>query len=149
MFKQIKKLLGLLAVPALLLVGTLALAGNTGSVDSFATAAAVEYKSPLTSVTAGADGFTAEKTKALISNVTNIVAFIAISAAVIFIIIGAFQWLSGNEKDGKTNVRNAVIGLVIILLAYVIVQLLAQFIGGLTGSTAKDDSSKLLQTGGN
>ena len=142
MFSQIKKILGLLAVPALLLVGTLALAGNTGTVDTYATA---NYKEPLTAV--GKDkGFTADETQKLVQNIVNIVTFIGISAAVIFIVIGAFQWLSGNEKSGKENVRNAVIGLVIILLAYVIVQLLVQFIGGIAGpkaaSTSADGISK-------
>ncbi|MEJ0021719.1 MAG: pilin [Candidatus Doudnabacteria bacterium] len=54
--------------------------------------------------------------------------------AVLFIIIGGFQYITsaGNEElaeRGKKNLQNAVIGIVIIVLSYVIVRVVSTFFG--------------------
>ena len=139
MFSQIKKILGLLAVPALLLVGTLALAGNTGTVDSFAQTNA-DYKQPNKAVSASETGYNAAAVRSTVQTITNIAAFIVAAIAVILIIVGAFQWLSGNEKEGKQRVTNAVVGLVIVFFAYFLVQFLVNFLTGLGGGSATDNT---------
>jgi hypothetical protein len=64
----------------------------------------------------------------IIVAVTNIILGIAGAVAILFIIVGGFQYiLSGaNEelaKRGKSTLRNAVIGLVIIVLSYTVVSI--------------------------
>ncbi len=67
----------------------------------------------------------------LIENIiTNILLPIAGLVAVLFIIIGGYQYMTsaGNEEQaeqGKKNLINAIIGLVIIILSYVIVTVVA------------------------
>lgn len=68
----------------------------------------------------------------LIVKVINWVLGITLAVDVLFIIIGGFLYITsaGNEdraKKGKTTVINAIIGLVIIILAYVIAQVVSNF----------------------
>ncbi|MFO0862135.1 MAG: pilin [Candidatus Saccharibacteria bacterium] len=62
----------------------------------------------------------------LISRVTNILLFVAGAVAVIFIIVGGIQYsTSGGSEDktrtAKSTITNAVIGLIVTILAFVIV----------------------------
>lgn len=125
MFSKIKKVLGVLAMPALLLVGSLALAGQGQAVDGIAAA----FNQPLSAV-GQTNAMTADGVKNTIEKVTNIFAFIVIGLSVIFIIIGAFQWMTGKEKEGKEQVKNAIIGLVIAICAYFIVKLVSSAVAG-------------------
>jgi hypothetical protein len=69
--------------------------------------------------------------------VTFAVAFIiviAVLAAVLFIVIGAFQWItSGGDKQKVADARNhilaAVIGLIIIALSFVIINVITTALG--------------------
>lgn len=75
----------------------------------------------------------------LIIRVINWILAITLAVDVLFIIIGGFLYITsaGNEdraKKGKTTVINAIIGLVIIILAYVIAQVVSNFFS--TESTA-------------
>jgi hypothetical protein len=61
-----------------------------------------------------------------IANLINILLFLAGAIAVLFVIIGGFQYLTsaGNAETaekGKSTVVNAIIGIVIIILSYVII----------------------------
>jgi hypothetical protein len=69
----------------------------------------------------------------LITKVIKILLGVAGAIAVLFIIIGGFQYLTSgaNPKGasaGKETVKNAVIGLIIIILSYVIVAVVASFV---------------------
>jgi hypothetical protein len=73
------------------------------------------------------------------STVTDIITGILLPVvgiiAVLFIIIGGFQYMFAgtNEKlaeKGKNTIRNAVIGLVIIILSYVIIVVVVNTIAG-------------------
>lgn len=60
---------------------------------------------------------------------------IAFGVAVIFLIIGGFRYITagGNEESvekGKSSVINALIGIVIIVLSYVIVNVVANLVTG-------------------
>jgi hypothetical protein len=60
---------------------------------------------------------------------------IAFVAAVIFLIYGGFRYIlsGGNEeaaKTGRTAMFNALIGIVIVVLSYVIVQIVYRFVSG-------------------
>lgn len=80
-------------------------------------------------------------------NIVNILTFFGILIAVIFIIIGGFQWASGDSKNGREKIKNAVIGLIIILIAYLIIQLVVGVIGGIGGkSDGTVDSNSFLTT---
>jgi hypothetical protein len=62
----------------------------------------------------------------LIVNVTNILLFVAGTVSVIFIIVGGIMYATsaGNEQNtqkAKSTITNAVIGLVIAILAFTIV----------------------------
>lgn len=68
----------------------------------------------------------------LIIKVINWILAIVLAIDVLFIIIGGFLYITaaGNEdraKKGRTTVINAVIGLVIIIMAYVIAQVVSSF----------------------
>lgn len=64
---------------------------------------------------------------------------IAFGLAVLFLIIGGFRYITsaGNEESaeaGKKTVINAIIGIVIIVLSYVIVNVIANTVSGLGGA---------------
>lgn len=72
----------------------------------------------------GATGF--------IGNIINWLLSIAFGVAVLFLIIGGFWYITsaGNEENaekGKKTVINAIIGLIIIILSYVIVNVVVGF----------------------
>ena len=72
----------------------------------------------------------------LIFSVVNIFILIAGAVAVFFVVFGGYVILTssgdqGRQKQGKETVQNALVGLVIVLLAYVIVSVVARFITGL------------------
>lgn len=58
-----------------------------------------------------------------ISNVANALILIVAAISVIFIVYGAFIWMTKGQKDGQSIVTNAVIGLVVAVIAFFIVQL--------------------------
>lgn len=63
---------------------------------------------------------------------------IAFLAAVIYLIYGGFQYISsaGNQDratKGRTTIVNAIIGIVIIILSYTIVQIVYNFVARPTG----------------
>lgn len=63
----------------------------------------------------------------LILNIVNIFLGVVTAVAVLMLIYGAFIWITGfgaagkGEEKGRGYVKNAIIGLVIALMAYVIV----------------------------
>lgn len=68
----------------------------------------------------------------LIIRVINWILAITLAVDVLFMIIGGFLYITsaGNEdraKKGRTTVINAIIGLVIIILAYVIANVVSSF----------------------
>lgn len=80
------------------------------------------------------EDWTIDDIPTLISNIIKLALALAGGIAVIFILIGAFQYFTafGNEEKatkGKTTVTYAVIGVVVILLAEVIVYLVRNLIG--------------------
>jgi Type IV secretion system pilin/Family of unknown function (DUF6112) len=58
----------------------------------------------------------------LIQTVGNVLTFLIVAISVLFIILGAFQWMSGSEDNGKKTVRNALFGMVVALAAFLIAQ---------------------------
>jgi NADH:ubiquinone oxidoreductase subunit 5 (subunit L)/multisubunit Na+/H+ antiporter MnhA subunit len=87
----------------------------------------------------------AETVRGGAQNIVNILTFLAVLAAVIFLLVGGFQWSSGDAKNGKEKVKNAIIGLVVIFFAYVIIQLLTGVLGGIGGKAdGTIDSSSVL-----
>lgn len=77
-----------------------------------------------------------------IRTVINWVLGITFGVAVLFLIIGGFWYITsaGNEETatkGKSTVINAIIGIIIIVLSYVIVNVVSNLVAsGGTGSTA-------------
>ena len=71
----------------------------------------------------------------LIRTVINWVLGITFGIAVLFLIIGGFWYITsaGNEETaakGKSTVINAIIGIVIIILSYVIINVVANLVSG-------------------
>jgi len=63
---------------------------------------------------------------ALIVGITNLILAVAGAIAVLFVIIGGFQYITsaGNEERaeaGKRTLQNAIIGVVVIVLSFVII----------------------------
>lgn len=80
--------------------------------------------------TAGQNGI-----NGLIRTVINWLLGIAFGVAVLFLIIGGFWYITsaGNEETaekGKNTAINAIIGIVIIILSWVIVNVVSSFVGG-------------------
>ena len=76
----------------------------------------------------------------LIKTVIQWMLGIAFGIAVLFLIIGGFWYITsgGNEETaekGKNTVVNALIGIVIIVLAFVIVSVVANLVGSAGGGT--------------
>ena len=77
--------------------------------------------------------YTTADISTLITNITTLALGLAGAVAVIFIIIGAYGYLTafGNEEKAtkaKTTITWAIIGIVVIVLAEVIVTIVWQFI---------------------
>ena len=71
---------------------------------------------------------------ALIARVISWMLIISFAVAVLFLIIGGFQYMTsaGNEEaaeKGKGTVVNALIGIVIIIMSYVLVSVVSNAIG--------------------
>jgi hypothetical protein len=76
----------------------------------------------------------------LIRTVINWLLGIAFAVAVLFLIIGGFQYITsaGNEEaaeKGKGTAVNALIGIVIVILSYVIVNVVSNFVSNAGTST--------------
>lgn len=80
-----------------------------------------------------------------ILNISNIFLGIVVAVSVLMLIYGAFVWITGfgggdAEENGKKYVKNAIVGLIIALLAFTIVTLLGSafssdgFLSGLFGN---------------
>jgi hypothetical protein len=66
-----------------------------------------------------------------IKNLINLILTVALAIAVLFIIIGGYQYITsaGNEsraESGKKTLINAIIGIVVIILSYTIVYVINQ-----------------------
>jgi hypothetical protein len=75
----------------------------------------------------------------LIYRVISLLLFIAGALAVFFVILGGYQYITaaGNEEQsekGKTTLINAVIGVVVIIMSYVIINVVVNTVSG-SGST--------------
>lgn len=71
---------------------------------------------------------------AIVSFVVAFIIVIAFLAALLFIVIGAFQWItSGGDKQRVADARNhilaAVIGLIVIALSFVIINVIITALG--------------------
>ena len=58
-----------------------------------------------------------------ISNIANALILIVAAISVIFIVYGAFIWMTKGQKEGQAIVQNAVIGLIVAVVSFFIVQL--------------------------
>jgi len=70
----------------------------------------------------------------------NILLAIAATLAILYLIIGGYQYITsaGNEeaaKKGQTTVVNALIGIAIIVLSFTIVTLVSRTVSGAPGTT--------------
>lgn len=85
----------------------------------------------------------------LLLHVINIVLGLAGSAAVLFIILGGFWYLSsaGNQEvaeKGQKTLTNAIIGLVVIILSFVIIKVITNtLVGGLGSGSSGGTSSQV------
>jgi hypothetical protein len=75
----------------------------------------------------------------LIFNVIRIALGFAGAVAVVFVIIGGFQYMtsSGNEEQaekGKKTLINAIIGVVVIVMSYVIINVITNLVSSPSGN---------------
>ena len=75
----------------------------------------------------------------LIYRIISLLLFVAGALAVVFVIIGGYQYITsaGNEEQsekGKKTLLNAIIGVVVIVLAYVIINVIVNTVSGSGGS---------------
>ena len=86
---------------------------------------------------------TAPGINSVVSTIINVVLFIAFVAALVYLIIGGIRWImSGGDKEGtakaKAGVTSALIGLAIVLAAYILINAVLGFfgVGGIGGIKA-------------
>lgn len=72
------------------------------------------------------------------NNIVNIMAFVAVAMTVIFIIWGGFKWITGDAKEGRSYVKNGVVGLIIVLVAFLLVKVIVGAVEGVKSSGAID-----------
>lgn len=70
-----------------------------------------------------------------IEYISRVVFYLGLAAVIVFLIIGGIKWITaGGDKEqaeaAKTQITNAVIGLIIIAGAYAIVYLILRLLGG-------------------
>ena len=119
--KQILKKINLVKLAELVMVGMLL-------VLPVATPAYAQFVKP----PCGSTGVPCQTTdpSVFLTNIINVLLGLAAVVAVLFLIIGGFWYITsaGNEETaekGKNTAINAIIGLVIIILSYVIVNVVA------------------------
>jgi hypothetical protein len=84
----------------------------------------------------GSGGLTgAQSVSQLIVEVINIMLIFAGAVAIIFVIIGGYQYLTsgGNEESaekGKKTLLNAIIGIVLIIMSFVIINVIVNLVAG-------------------
>jgi len=74
----------------------------------------------------------------LIGNIISLLLFVAGAIAVVFVIIGGFLYMTsaGNAEQaekGQQTLTNAIIGIVIVILSYVIINVVVNFVSGGVG----------------
>ncbi|MDP3941300.1 MAG: pilin [bacterium] len=74
-------------------------------------------------------------TGTVVSSIVNFIFVIAVILALGFLVYGGIRWItSGGDKGGVENARNtiiaAIIGLIVVFLAYFILNLVLQFLTG-------------------
>lgn len=69
----------------------------------------------------------ASDVRSTIQTVVQYLSFVIAAVSVLFIVAGGARWMNGDEKTGKEQIKNALIGIAIAIFAY----LLATWIVGL------------------
>lgn len=72
-----------------------------------------------------------------IAEVIKILLLVAGAVAVLFVVIGGYYWMTagGNDEQaekGKKTLTNAIIGIVVVLLSYVIISVVVNLVSGLS-----------------
>lgn len=73
----------------------------------------------------------------LVTFLSNLMGFITTLGGLFFIVyfvIGAFQWISAGSDSGKvekaqTRIKNAILGLIVMILSYSLIGMIGQLIG--------------------
>ena len=70
---------------------------------------------------------------ALIASIIEILLFIAGAIAVLFVVIGGYYWMTakGNDEQaekGRKTLTNAIIGIVVVIMAYVIINVIVRLV---------------------
>lgn len=135
MFK--KYLLSILILPTILFFSPITLRA-----ESAATNGVDELKTNLGNFGEGTGLGTKEDTdlKGKVANIINVILGFLGIIAVIMIIIGGYTWLmaGGNDQevtDAKSRIKNAVIGLAIVLAAYIITNFVVRQISDATSNS--------------
>ncbi len=125
--KQIVKKIDFLKVAQVVLVTAIVFAPLAGFAD--------QLKGYKCDANSGLNCSTIVSVNDLIKTVINWLLGIALGVAVLFLIIGGFWYITsaGNEETaekGRNTAVNALIGIVIIVLAFVVVNVVANLAGG-------------------
>ncbi len=83
-------------------------------------------------ITGSVDDTTADSLPVFASRIAQLMTFIIASIAIIFVLYGAFLWLTDAEKGaekGRKIITNAVIALVISVVAYGLIGVVIGFLG--------------------
>ncbi len=93
-----------------------------------------------TALAAGLPAYLAPSPVALVSRIVNIILGFVGVLAVVLIVLAGFKWMTsaGNEeqiREAKSLMRNAVIGLAIVLLAYIVTSFAVQSLSRAAGQS--------------
>lgn len=71
----------------------------------------------------------------IIIGVAQWLTFIGVAVSVLFLVWGGFRWITSGEGEAKKIVLNAIVGLIISILAFTIVTIISQLAtGNIAGS---------------
>lgn len=108
-FLTVSLVTGAFLVPALVICPKVSLAASTSSTTIVVPGGGLENP-------------TVQSPTDFIDKIIRTALAILAGIAVLFIIYGGFQYITGKSDDGKKNITYAVVGLIIILLSYGLVK---------------------------
>lgn len=79
-------------------------------------------------------GTVTDKVVGVIRSIANAVILIIGAISVLMLVYGAWQYISGNDAEGKKTITNSIIGLVIAIVSFSVISLIVTFVTG--GATA-------------
>lgn len=64
----------------------------------------------------------------IVTSIINLLTFIGVAVAVVYLIISGIRWITSGAEEGKKGVINALIGLTVVVAAFFLVTFVVAFL---------------------